>query len=226
MEEILRDRYLSAQRFNRYLFAAGNQEVRARKLYAANLKLAQAFHPVLSQFEVVLRNTINGVLTNYFSDPEWIYNQRLGFMNDPSLASSKYFLRESVHKTVLRLMRQNLPVTAGKIITDQMFGFWSAFYISHHYSLIGGQSIYVFIHKPASEGRSNLLRKLEEIKSFRNRMNHCEPLCFKGRDIDCTKATAIHSQLYDLIKWMDPNLIPYFRSIDKVPSAFDLIARI
>ncbi len=46
MEEFLRDRYLSVQRFGRYLQVSENYEGRAKKLYAANLRLAQAFYPL------------------------------------------------------------------------------------------------------------------------------------------------------------------------------------
>ncbi|MGA9212014.1 hypothetical protein [Kaistella sp.] len=44
---------------NNILPAVGNDNKRAKKRYLANIRLAQAFHPVISQFEVVLRNCIN-----------------------------------------------------------------------------------------------------------------------------------------------------------------------
>lgn len=226
MEEILRDRYLSPQRFGRYLRATSNNEDSAKKLYTANLRLAQSFHPLLSQFEVVLRNALNALLADYFSDPDWIIHQTRGFMSHPSLASSGYFMKECVVKSQNRLLRQNVQVTAAKIISDQMFAFWLAFYVSHHYSLIQGQSIFVFPYKPASEGRASLYGKLDEIIKFRNRMNHCEPLCFRGHVIDCSSANKIHSRIYDFIRWMNPELIPCFEKIDKEPLTIDLISRI
>ena len=226
MEEILREKYLSSPRFKRYLLATGNQEDKAKKLYVANLRLAQAFHPIVSQFEVVLRNALNKVLTNYFSDPDWIINQRTGFMNNPTLASSDYFLRESIFRTVRQLRRQNIPITTDKIISNQMFGFWLAFFLPHHYTLVEGRSIAVFGNKPLSENRASLHSRLKLVRDFRNRMNHCEPLCFRGNTIDCTTAQIIHAQLYDLIRWINPDLIPYFESIDKVPVAIDLLTKI
>lgn len=48
----LRDKYLSQPRYNRYLMATGNNKSRAKQLYTANIRLAQAFHPMLSQFEI------------------------------------------------------------------------------------------------------------------------------------------------------------------------------
>ena len=47
-------------------------------LYFANLKIAQAFHPLLSSFEVILRNQLHYALARHFSDGNWIINQMLG----------------------------------------------------------------------------------------------------------------------------------------------------
>ncbi|HEV3411688.1 MAG TPA: hypothetical protein VG101_04375, partial [Puia sp.] len=214
MKTALRNKYLSIQRFNRYLLATSNNNLRAKRLYAANIRLAQAFHPIMSLFEVVLRNGLNSVLTTHFSDPDWIVNQKRGFMSDSSLAPSHFFLRTCVQKTESNLIRKNIPITAGKIISDQTFGFWVAFFLPHHYTLVSGQSLHVFPHKPAIDNRATIHRKLEDVKNFRNRMNHCEPLCFSGNNIDCTYAMAIRGVLYDLITWIEPDLVPYFQSID------------
>jgi hypothetical protein len=208
------------------LNATGNNNERAKKLYNANIRLAQAFHPILSQFEVVLRNNLNISLSIYFSDPEWIINQKSGFMRDNSLRNSHYFLRTCIQKTETKLTRRAIPITSGKIISDQTFGFWIAFFLSHHYSLVGGQPIHIFAHKPISENRASIYSKLDEIKNFRNRVNHCEPICFKGHTIDCSLALDIRSKLYSLIKWIDPQLVPFFESIDNIQSKTSFIMTI
>lgn len=97
MKLVLRNRYLSNSRYNRYLIATGNDNDRARKLYNANIRLAQAFHPILSQFEVILRNSLNTILSSHFRDPDWIINQKNGFMRHLSL-SPTFFLRNAVQK--------------------------------------------------------------------------------------------------------------------------------
>jgi hypothetical protein len=77
-------------------------------------------------------------------------------MHHHSLGASRYFLRTSVHKTETNLHNRGIPVTAGKILSDQMLGFWLAFFIPHHYTLVGGQPIYAFSNKPATESRVSL----------------------------------------------------------------------
>lgn len=214
----LRNKYFSSQRYGRYLNAAGNNNIKAERLYNANIRLAQAFHPILSQFEVVLRNSLNATLSKHFADPDWIINQKAGFMRDNSLRNSHYFLKSCIQKTENKLMRRVIPITSGKIIADHTFGFWLAFFLSHHYSLVGGQPIHIFAHKPVTENRASIYGKLDDIKNFRNRVNHCEPLCFIGHNIDCSLALDIRVKLYSLVEWIDPQMVPFFESVDNIRS--------
>jgi hypothetical protein len=62
--------YVSVPRAGRYLVATGSK-TRAVKLYKANLKISQAFLPVLAVLEVVLRNKINAVLDVFFHLTFW-----------------------------------------------------------------------------------------------------------------------------------------------------------
>jgi hypothetical protein len=226
MRKDLRYAYLSRPRYNRYLVATANNNDRARKLYNANIRLAQSFHPILSQFEVVLRNSLNLKLSTHFGDSDWIINQKTGFMRDNSLSDSRYFLRSCVQKTERSLTRRHIPITSGKIISDQTFGFWLAFFLSHHYSLVGGQPIHIFPNKPLTEDRASIYSKLHEIKEFRNRVNHCEPICFSGHNIDCDEALEIRRKLYSLIEWIDPKIVPFFTKIDNIENKINQIMKI
>ena len=222
----LRNQYLSRPRYNRYLVATGNNSERAKRLYNANIRLAQAFHPLITQFEVVLRNSLNQILAAFFADPDWIINEKDGFMHHPSLARSHFFLRTNVRKAESTLIRKNIPVSSGKIISDQTFGFWLAFFLGHHYALIRGQPIHIFLHKPPQEDRASIYDKLDQIRAFRNRVNHCEPLCFDNHHIDCSHAHHIRNTIYDLISWIDPELVSFFEKIDNVPSKVARLMRV
>ncbi|RUA16553.1 MAG: hypothetical protein DSY83_05490 [Flavobacteriia bacterium] len=216
MKSQLRNQYLSRPRYNRYLLATHNDNNRAKRLYNGNIRLSQAIHPLLTQFEVVLRNSLNLQLSSYFVDSDWIINQKNGFMRDASLNQSNYFLRNSVIKSEGKLVRRGIPITSGKLIADQTFGFWISFFLRHHYSLINGQPIQIFAHKPHIEDRASLYSKLDHIRNFRNRVNHCEPICFNGSTINCSEILRIRAILYDLLGWIEPDLIPFFKKMDNV----------
>lgn len=212
----LRHKYLSRSRYNRYLYATHNHKEKAKRLYNANIRLAQAFHPLLTQFEVILRNSLSNILAAHFIDPDWIINQKNGFMSNPSLGQSRYYLKECIIKSERKFNRRNTTITNGKLLADQTFGFWIALFLPHHYSLLNGKPIQIFPHKPTNENRASIHAKLEKIKDFRNRVNHCEPICFNGQHIDCTEARDIKQILYHLIKWIDPELVPFFTAIDNI----------
>lgn len=225
MKYELRNKYLSKPRYDRYLSASDGNKIRAEKLYNGNIQLAQAMHPILTQFEVILRNSLNMKLSSYFLDEDWILNQKEGFMNDKTLDLSNYFLKTSIIKSESKLKRRNIPITSGKIISDQNFGFWIALFLRHHYAIVV-RPLHIFIHKPKAEDRATIYTKLDEIRNFRNRINHCEPICFSGNKIDCSEVINIQKKIYDFIKWIDPEIIPFFESIDSIQYNINLIKQI
>jgi hypothetical protein len=217
--------YLSAQRIDRYLLATGNSKVKAVKLYKANLKICQAFHPLLGILEVTLRNCINTKLTQYFNDSNWIINQKRGFMSDSSLTYidrrtgqrvTNSFLKSSVEKTENNLRRSKIPITSGKIIADQTFGFWTDLFEIYHYRLLLGRPIQIFNYLPARHGRSEVFDRLNKIRKFRNRINHNEPICFRGNSIDFSYVEDVYEAIIDIFKWIDPELVLWVKNIDSV----------
>lgn len=217
--------YLSSQRIDRYLIATGNQKTRAVRLYKANLKIAQSFHPLLGALEVTLRNRINTILVAHFSDPDWIINQKTGFMADPSLTHidrrtgrrvTNDFLKSSVEKSERRFRRIRVPITSGKIIADQSLGFWTDLFEVHHYRLLLGRPIQVFYNLPSGHGRSDACDKLNKIRQFRNRINHNEPICFNGAVIDLTYVEEVYDAIMKILTWIDPELIKWVKDIDTV----------
>jgi Abi-like protein len=222
--------YFSASRTNRYLIATGNSTEKAVKLYKANLKIAQAFHPLLGVLEVVLRNRLNDVLTIHFTDPDWIMNQKSAFMSDPSLrftykrtgqVKTNDFLKREINKAEKRLRKTRSPITSGKIIAEQTLGFWTDLFELHHYRLLKGKPIQIFRTLPSGYGRKEVNDELDKVRRFRNRMNHNEPICFHGNLIDFTEILKVHESIINLLTWIDPELILFLSDLDKVKTSID-----
>jgi hypothetical protein len=72
-------RLYSNSRVAKYYRATNRNKNKAVMLYFANMKIAQAFHPLLSSFEVILRNQLHYALAHHFSDGNWIINQKTVF---------------------------------------------------------------------------------------------------------------------------------------------------
>jgi hypothetical protein len=227
--------YFSAARVNRYLLATGNSTSKAVKLYKANLKTSQAFHPLLGVFEVILRNRLHDILSAHFTDPDWIINQKTAFMSDPSL-KYKYkrtgqqktndFLKREINKAEKRLLKTGTPITSGKIIAEQTLGFWTDLFEVHHYRLLKGKPIQIFQSLPAGHGRKEVNDELDKVRRFRNRINHNEPICFKENNIDFTHAIEVHKSITNLLTWIDPEIIKFIFDIDKVKKTIEKAKKI
>jgi len=217
--------YLSAPRLSRYLKATDNRKSEAARFYMANLRLAKSFHPVLGLLEVILRNCLNNELSAHFKDPDWILNQKNGFMNDSSLTYihpktgkkvKNTYLRTRVIKAEKALNKRGAVITAGKLIAEQTFGFWTSLFEKTHYKLVKGRVIKCFKHLLPGTGRVEVLKLLNDIRKFRNRINHNEPICFRDSSIDITYSKKVHESIYEILPWIDPELVRWVKTIDSV----------
>lgn len=207
---------MSSQRLNRFLVATGSSKIKAKKLYRINLRVAQAFYPILNLFEIFLRNSINYQLSAYFINPDWIISERNGFMSNRSLQTSKFFLKNSVVKAERTIRKKGGTITSGKIIAEQSFGFWTSLFETHHYRLIGGTVIHCFPNKPSHVNRNILNQKLNRVREFRNRIYHNEPICFNNQNVDFTQALNIKLEIFELLEWINEDLTDYVKYFDNV----------
>jgi hypothetical protein len=200
-------KYISVARFGRYKQASKNDTKRAEKLYKANLRLAQAFHPLIGTLEVTLRNTIDNNLCIFFNDNDWILNQQ-SFMN--------LHLKGEIQKAEKRFKRNNVIVTSNKIIAEQTLGFWTNFFEKTIYKNLKGNPIKIFNKLPSGIGRLEIHKMLDSIRLLRNRINHNEPICFKGNQIDLTESIENYNNISEIIRWINPDLLKWTKEVDKI----------
>jgi hypothetical protein len=225
MDKYLIDTYLSTSRYHRYQAATAHDDVRAEQLYNSNIRISKAFYPILSQFEIVLRNSLNNILATHFASTDWIINEKARFMSHASLRPN-FYLRKSVQNSENRFNNAFIPITSGKIISDQTFGFWVALFNKEHFMLTKGRTMHAFRFKPASEDRKTIHIRLEQLGKLRNRISHSEPICFSGNTIDCSHLVAMRTNLFELIGWIDPKLVPFFNELDSIQDEIDNVLRI
>ncbi len=218
--------FISQPKLERFLIATDNSKSKAQQLYRINLRVSQAFYPILNLFETFIRNTINNQVAAHFANPNWIITERMGFMSHPSLHASRYYLKNSVTKSERLIIRKGGTVSSGKVIAEQSFGFWTSLFESHHYRLIGGVVIHCFPRKPNNVNRSILSQKLNRIREFRNRIYHNEPICFDGNNVDFSLAERIRDEILEMLSWMDAGLDSYVRYFDGVDSKIQQVNNI
>ena len=122
-----------------------------------------------------------------------------------------------------KLNQRGGTVTAGKVIAEQSFGFWTSFFDPHHYKLIRGVVIQSFQHKPSTVNRSVISKKLNHVRRFRNRVYHSEPICFENQHIDFSKARVVRRDIYELLSWIDDDLSDYVSYFDSINSKINTV---
>lgn len=223
-------RLYSNSRVAKYYRATNRNKNKAVMLYFANMKIAQAFHPLLSSFEVILRNQLHYALAHHFSDGNWIINQKAGFMIAPSLTytnkrtkkkvTNDYILKE-VLKAEKKIAERGVRVTTGRVIAEQTLGFWNSFYETHHYALLAGVPCRIFKKLPSGYGRKEINDIIVQVRELRNRINHNEPICFVNRKCDFSYVRCMYAIISDFLTWIDPEIMPSLREVDKVCKIID-----
>ena len=206
----------SYSRISRYLKAAKGNKNKAQAMYYANARLARSFQPLISSFEVILRNHLHYALANHFGDVQWLINQKTGFMSAPSLTHANKktgkvivndFLKKEIERAEKILTDKGRNITAGRIIAELNFGFWNSLYETHHYALLGGVPCTIFNGLPAGVGRKKINQKIQLIRKMRNRISHNEPLCFNDKSFDMTYVNDMYAVISDFMSWINPNIL-------------------
>lgn len=205
------DDFVTPDRFGRYLFACKGNESAAFALYESNLLISKSFYPLLSMFEVALRNRLNTTLSNYFSNDAWLIGEKSKFMSHPSLAK-KFIAKNQVEDAEKKLLQKNVNVRS-QIITELPFSFWVRLFQADHFKLLKAEPLKSFHHMPKSTNRDTIHQLLKSVLDFRNRIYHNEPICF-GVDsrtnetiIDLSMAQKVYESIYTLLFWMGGNTL-------------------
>jgi len=204
--------YFSQKRFDRYLKACGNNPELARQLYDANGQLCNAFRSLLTDyFEVFLRNALDHHLAIFFEDDFWLchqYENYLGVQNAGRVTEAK--------------QRQHyINYTNDDLVATLSFGFWTELFYPANYKALKGRPIRIFTNKPKRLNQSKVYNHLNQLRQFRNRISHGEPIVFAKNKalIDLRYAQQMHQLIYRVIDWIQPSLVPKVQRWDRVEIA-------
>lgn len=166
---------LGVPRFDRYLRSARGDRARAIRLYAWNSEIASAFWGPLGCLEIVVRNAIHDALRSGRRDDWWN-------APDVSLMDRERRAIDSAQQTLTR--RGTGAPTAGDVVAATSLGFWVGLTdagIPRHPHLSYETALWQPRVRRAFPGlgtvrRKQLHRKLDEVRRFRNRLAHHEPV--------------------------------------------------
>jgi hypothetical protein len=212
------ERVFSVPRLNKYLRAAGGDKQKALRLYRYNIKLCQRFYGMLGILEVALRNTVNDHFKTQLADTDWIVTQaKSGFLK-------KY--HDSIQKEHTRLVNAG-SYTNDKLLSTLSFGVWTYMFSRHCYRNSGKTLLRIFPNKKHGANQSDIYNELDEIRIFRNRIAHHEPLCFNQQgQIDLSYAVRILNMIEKYLNYLGFNPKEAFYGIEHPFTIFKAIDKL
>jgi hypothetical protein len=170
--------------------------------YLWNMSLCESLYSPLQMAEVALRNSIHTALTDQYSREDWY--EESGVMLP--------WQEKLVDKALKKFARPDLPVSAGKIVAELHFGFWTGFFNKAHAKTGVPHSLVHPVFKYASKYDRNAKKlglQWNRIRDLRNRVFHHE------RIIHWTDLPQRHTETIRAIGWISPELKEMAVALDR-----------
>lgn len=204
---------ISGPRFATYLRACGNDTASALRLYVWNAEVSAAFIVPLHICEVAVRNGVVEAIERVHG-PNWPWSN--GFIRSLSAPKKPHHYNPQVN---LRAVAAKQPTT-GKVVADLNFAFWEKVFTvgqdqrlwaPHMHAVFPGLSPAV----PTPAARAQAFRLLQDIRHFRNRIAHHEPIFRRQLADDYTSIRL-------LIEWRRPVGATWLDRIERISALLAL----
>jgi hypothetical protein len=171
----------------------GDEPLVVLSSYLWNIALCEALYSPLQMAEIALRNRIHMYFSEQFSVEDWYITSGL-------LLS---WQEEQVDKVRKELAERGCVYTAGQVVAELHFGFWTGFFNKAHEDRGIAHALIkpVFSHAPKYERVAGKLgRRWAKIRELRNRVFHHERISHRN------DLSALHEALVETIGWISPEL--------------------
>lgn len=184
--------FLSRERLEKYLEAAGGDLDRALTLYERNTRLSEAFYTPLQCLEICLRNGLHRQMVARYGQ-DWLQAGTAPLAHDAV---------EQVGQVTAGI--DPGLCTPGKIVAELRFGFWVGLMGPRYDASLWRQALYKAflagggLPRKVVHGRFNALRRL------RNRVAHHEPIFDRPTE-------QFHREIIEAISWMNRDAAAWAR---------------
>ena len=162
-----------------------------------NTELCEVFYSSLSYLEIILRNKIDNVFSNYFG-PDWIYQYEKEFENNIKI--SKRYIQDK---------------DKNKLISELNFAFWTGLF-SKKYRHIWTDTLLqnIFENKKGKINLAKIAYELNLIRNYRNKIFHYGCILFVNKDF--LNPNKMHALIHTYIRYMaGQNILKHLNKIDK-----------
>jgi hypothetical protein len=198
---------ISAERLSGYRRPSDADALDVLARYAWNVVIAESLYPTLQCLEIALRNTLHTAVAAHVASPQWLTAV-------PTVLAPREVT--AVAEAVQLLARQHKPLTAGRLVAELSFGFWTSL-LDRRYE----PALWPALLKRAfptiprrQRTRHELSRRFTEIRRLRNRVFHHEPI-WHWRDLP-----QQHANLIETLVWINPALARTVAAFDRFPAVY------
>ena len=173
-------------------------------LYAWNVTLCESLYPSLNFIEIALRNAIHYAACRSFGDEYWFLTR---------LSGKEKAIAHGVNKN---LKKHKHTPSAGDIVSHLWFGFWVKLLSNSYEGMLWPQLLKpVFPHMQRRQRTvKNLHTQLEDIRLFRNRVFHYEPIWH------LPDLPEQHRLILETIGWISPAMLEMTLLLDRFDSVY------
>lgn len=193
----------SSDRMQKYLDLHHPDDEKALLHYRINILISEASYPLLSVFEVALRNSLNRELIKHFGTTDWY----LRIEADTALKD----LAGDIKTAMRHITKRGETITSSKVIGELTLGFWVRI-LNVEYEMVLWKSLRrAFPYMPKQDRKRHMVSgPLNKIRDFRNRVYHNEPISWR-----LDKVEEIHDKIIVVLGWLNNELPEYANSITR-----------
>lgn len=187
------EQLLSVKRLETYYKQFNGNKNKAIEYYQLNTQISESFYPLLSNLEIALRNSIHKSFSLRFGTESWFEN--IIFQE----------LKDHVNIAKSKITKSKQFLTNDKIVAELTFGFWTSLFNKQYAQLFWKPLMFVFKDLEIElKHRDKIAYKLNNIRKFRNRIFHYEPICN-----DLIVLRLNYTSIIDILNWLDKDLVAW-----------------
>ena len=197
----------SPNRLNAYKFSRDDKDSVLLERYSYNIRISQAFYPILSILEIALRNKINNAIDQTLK-PDWL----LAEINKQDILKDKEYKNLIAAKN--KLERSNKSITKGHLMAELSFGFWIHLCTKSYKTKLWHTKNFfrtVFKNYPNMsqfDKMSSIYPVLKQSLEIRNRIFHHEIIITNQIGIE-----NIYNKMKELLFYIDEDAVKYLDTI-------------
>ena len=204
------EKLLSQTRLATYYQLFPNDKQKAIEYYQLNTQIAESLYPLLSNLEIVLRNAIHNSFSIHFKNTNWYAQVTYPeLQNQVNIAKSKITASKN-------------QITIDKLVSELTLGFWTSLFNKNYAKDYWKPLMYAFpLLNNQQKHRNVIAFKLNNIRKFRNRIFHYEPVCN-----DLAALEKNHTNIMGIIKGINVEVLDWTKQIDRFDSLYKKAVRL